>query len=139
MKTMVRYTPVDRFFDELWNTMPMDCRVNIATPALDVVEADDAVEVRVNLPGIDPDTVNIEFEKGVLTIETQLAPAGENDAQPRYTHRERFAGAYKRSLRIPESLDTENASAEFHYGVLILRLPKKPEAQPIRIPVKAAR
>jgi len=89
----------------------------------------------VNLPGVNPDNVNIEFEDGVLTIGTSFA---EESSEETYTRRERYHGAYERSLRVPDSFDTQNAAARFENGVLYLTLPKKPEAQPLRIPISVS-
>lgn len=149
MARLVRWTPVaptiDRFFDDLWSTFPAsyrngenDQRNGAVAPAMDIIEHEDRVELHVNLPGIASDDVNIEFHEGVLTIATVEVELEEGEAPPKYTRRERYAGAYKRSLRVPDTLDTENAAADFENGVLYLTLPKKPEAQPIRIPVNAA-
>lgn len=140
MATLVRWTstrtPFDRFFEDLWKTFPTEERQEgVASPALDVIDAEDHVEVRVNLPGVSPDSVNIEFDDGILRISSEVRRE-ENEQKVNYTRRERFYGSYKRALRVPETLDTANAEARFENGVLYLTLPKKPEAQPIRIPVK---
>ena len=133
-----RAANLDRFFNDLWNTFPAEPENNTVAPPIDVIESDDTVQVHVNLPGVNPDDVNIEFEDGVLTITTTF----ENEASeegPNYTRRERYHGAYERSLRVPDSLDTQNASANFENGVLYLTLPKKPEAQPLRIPINVSK
>jgi HSP20 family protein len=132
-----RAASLDRFFNDLWNTLPAEREVNSATPPIDVIERDDTVEVQVNLPGINPDDVSIEFEGGVLTIATTFEEVSSEES-PTYTRRERYHGAYERSLRVPDSFDTQNAAANFENGVLTLTLPKKPEAQPLRIPVNVS-
>lgn len=132
-----RAASLDRFFNDLWNTFPTEREVDSVAPPMDVIEREDKVEVQVNLPGVNPDDVSIEFEDGVLTIATSFEEESSEEG-PNYTRRERYHGAYERSLRVPDSLDTQNAAANFENGVLHLTLPKKPEAQPLRIPVNVS-
>jgi HSP20 family protein len=84
-----------------------------------------------DLPGITPESVSIEVDKGVLTLKTPVREAEETT----YLRRERFHGAYERSVRLPDTIQEDAVNAYFENGVLTLVLPKKPEAQPIRIPV----
>lgn len=143
-----RAASLDRFFNDLWNTFPAEPENNSVAPPIDIIERDNTVEVQVNLPGVNPDDVNIEFEDGVLTIATHFEGANGEEANEEseegkegtnYTRRERYHGAYERSLRVPDSLDTQNAAANFENGVLYLTLPKKPEAQPLRIPINVSK
>ena len=133
-------TPFDRFFEDLYGSFENEHRDNVVAPRLDIIDGTESVEVQVELPGVAPEHVNIEFDKGILSIAT-IQPQVEGEtasesALPGYTRRERYQGAYRRTLRVPDTIDTGNASAHFENGVLYLNLPKKPEAQPIRIPVK---
>lgn len=159
MAKLVRWTPrtagtqrnlstFDRMFDEMWNTMygANNARYNTETarpvlrPAMDVVENEHAVIVRIDLPGIAPEDVNIEIDGDLLTINGELQSVETDDEKAeRYTYRERRFGAFKRSLRLADTLDTENAEATFENGVLALTLPKLPEAQPKRITVQTTR
>ena len=132
-----RAAHLDRFFNDLWNTFPSEQEKQSVAPPIDVIEHDDTVEVQVNLPGVNPDDVSIEFDDGVLTIATNFE-SEEAEEGPNYTRRERYHGAYERSLRVPDSFDTQSASANFANGVLYLTLPKKPESQPLRIPVNVS-
>ena len=147
-----RVRPFDTMFDELWNSMWAANNANnaqyntetarpVLRPAMDVIEEEDAVIVRVDLPGIAPEDVNIEVDGDLLTISGEVQAeeiSGDEDAK-RYTYRERRSGAFKRSLRIADTLSTENAEATFENGVLTLSLPKQPEAQPKRITVQTAK
>ena len=134
----------DKMFDEMWNGMwaANNARYNTETarpvlrPAMDVVEEENAFVVRVDLPGIAPEDVNIEVDGDLLTISGEVEVAETEDKQ--YTYRERRQGAFKRSLRLADTLDIENAEATFEHGVLTLTLPKQPEAQPKRITVRTA-
>lgn len=155
MTRIVRWTPVntlrtpvsnllDEFVNDIWSTSaasrPVEDAPQVAKPALDILETDSALELRFNLPGVASDAVSIQFDKGVLSISATVEAENENEIEgetSRYLRRERYTGEYRRSLRVPENIDSENASANFENGVLYLHLPKQPEAQPLRIPVKA--
>lgn len=120
---MVRWTPNDEI-------------VNRTTrmAALDVLDYEDHVEVRMDLPGVASEDVNIEVKDDVLTISANVK-SDETRETNKYTYRERYTGSYKRSLRVPETVNVQNAEAKFENGVLSLKMPKVPEPAPIRIPV----
>ncbi len=120
---MVRWTPHDEI-------------VNRTTrmAALDVLDYEDHVEVRMDLPGVASEDVNIEVKDDVLTISANVK-SDETRETNKYTYRERYTGSYKRSLRVPETVNVHNAEAKFENGVLSLKMPKVPEPAPIRIPV----
>jgi len=144
MARLVRWTPVnatpaqrsfDRFFEDFWKTANTAVRPGLAAPALDVINFDDHVEVMADLPGVSPENVNIEVKDGILTISTEIA-SDETHESGNYSYRERYQGSYQRSLRVPDTLDTQSAEAHFENGVLTLRIPRRQEAQPLRIAVK---
>lgn len=109
-----------------------------ARPALDVIERENDIVARLDLPGVAPENVNIEIKEGVLTISTEVS-SNETQEQANFTYRERYQGSYQRQLRLSDTIDAEKVEASFENGVLTLTLPKKPEAQPIRIPVNGGK
>jgi HSP20 family protein len=153
MVKIVRWNPnvqprnlrtMDRFFDDMWRNaygdrdrFESDTARPVLRPAMDVVENDDTLTIRMDLPGLSPDDVNIEIDDDVLTISAEREAPAE-DEQERYYHRERVYGAFKRSLRLPDTLDADGAEATFNNGVLSLVLPKRPETQPRKIKVETA-
>lgn len=138
----------DKMFDELWNSMwasdaparyHSETRQPVLRPTMDVVEEEHRVLIHVDLPGVAPDDVRIEVDGDRLTISGEIAaPEVNEEADGRCTYRERHSGAFKRTLRLADTLDTANAAASFAHGVLTLELPKLPEAQPKRITVQTA-
>jgi HSP20 family protein len=131
--------PFGQIFEELWrNTQPTTFANSAALrPAMDVVENDDEVVIRMDLPGLSPDDLNIQVDGDLLTISGEFAAADEQEDE-RYHYRERRAGEFKRSLRLSDQIDTEHVSATFEHGVLSLTLAKLPEAQPKQIKVQTA-
>lgn len=151
MANLTRFTPrslverrsatTPRTFDEMWESFWRDAwnmfdRDDMSTlaPALDVVENESNVTIRVDLPGIDPEHVNVEVEGDMLTISGEMGDTIEKEGE-RYHYRERSYGSFKRSLRLPDYVDAEAAEASFKNGVLNLSLPKREESKPHRIQI----
>jgi len=110
-----------------------------ATPAVDIVETDDAYEVSAELPGIDEKNIEVSLVDGSLTIKGEKEERSDEEKKGYYLH-ERHFGSFERRFRIPESVDPDRIEARFRKGVLTVTLPKKPEARKPakKIEVKAA-
>jgi HSP20 family protein len=128
------------WMNELQSQFGLDTEVTRSTsaPSLDVVEDENHMEFHVDLPGIAPENVQITVQNGLLSISAETRNENEQ-ADKNFVRRERYYGSYRRSLRIPDSLDAENAQADFEHGVLKLSFPKKPEAQARRIPIQGVK
>ena len=104
-------------------------------PSLDVAEDDEALRVRVEVPGIDPKDVHIEIHGGVLTLRGEKKDEkGEDKADPHW--RERRYGSFARAISLPEYVDHEKVEASYKDGVLTITLPKSAKAKPREIAVK---
>lgn len=106
-------------------------------PAMDVIENENDVTVRINLPGLNPDDIDIQVEDDLLTISGEIKTSEEQENE-RYHYRERSYGTFKRSLRLADTIDTDSIDATYENGVLALVLAKRPETQPKRIKVETA-
>ena len=98
------------------------------TPAIDIVEKDKALEVTAELPGLDAKNIDLQLSDGVLTIKGEKQEEKEEKTKDRYVSERRY-GSFRRSLQIPGSVDAEKIEASFKSGVLMVSLPKSPEAQ----------
>lgn len=109
-------------------------------PAMDIAERAEHYTIQVDLPGVNPDDVELAFEQNVLTVRgTKPSMLDEKTEEEYRLHaRERVAGAFERSLRLPDSVDAEGIEAHFDHGVLTVRIPKARAAQPRRIAIRAA-
>ncbi|WP_119068346.1 Hsp20/alpha crystallin family protein [Aggregatilinea lenta] len=131
-----------RTFDEMWDTLwrdawnmfDRDADSRHLAPAMDVVENENSVTIRVDLPGLDPGNVNVEVEGDTLTISGEMGDTVEKEGE-QYHYRERSYGSFKRSLRLPDYVNAEKADASFKNGVLNLTLPKREESKPRRIQI----
>ena len=106
-------------------------------PAVDVVENDNAITIKAELPGVEPKDVEITVENNVLTLKGERR--FEDEVKKEHYHRlERAYGTFARRFTLAENVDTEHIKAEFKNGMLILTLPKKAGFKRKAIEVKAA-
>jgi HSP20 family protein len=103
-------------------------------PPVDVVESEDKVVVRVNLPGVDPAKVGVVLLGNMLTIKAD-EPAGDPPAGETVHRRERPVGPFSRSIPLPAAVDPEKVAAESKHGVLTITLAKEERVKPRHIPV----
>ncbi len=104
-------------------------------PTIDVAESDDEVVVRAELPGIDPRELDVSVSGNQLVISGEKKEATERQGKDFHQNESRF-GSFRRSVRLPEGIDTEKVDAQFANGVLTMHLKKIPSALPKRIDVK---
>ena len=131
--SLIRFAPAS-FVSQLQD------EINRWVPPVDITEYADRFELAVDLPGVEPEKVEITLEDGVLSLsgERTAAPerAGEADAQVR-TRTERGHGRFFRRFVLPETVDAERVKATGRHGVLAITIPKQAKAQPRRIQVAA--
>jgi HSP20 family protein len=106
----------------------------LAAP-VDLSETDTAVEVRMDLPGVKPDDIDIQVNGNLLTITGQRKE--EKEEKGRTFHRvERTSGSFSRSITLPTAVNESEVAAEYRDGVLHITLPKSEVAKPHKIKVK---
>ncbi len=106
-------------------------------PAADIVEYADAYLVRLDVPGVSSDAIDIETDKGLLSITGERATFDDGD-DARLTRSERLSGKFVRRFTLPETADIEQIRAQARDGILEVRIPKLAEVQPRKISVEAA-
>ena len=119
---------------ELENKEESTIPVTTFMPATDIYEAEDALTVILEMPGVEKSNVNLHVEDGALNVEGRLDLAKYRGLQPLYT--EYNIGHYSRSFRLSSKIDQSKIAAEMKDGVLSLKLPKVKEAKPRTIQVK---
>ncbi len=107
-------------------------------PALNVGSTPTAVEIYAFAPGIDPATIDVNLDRGVLTIAGERrATAPERSDEKTTLHlNERFAGRFRRVISMPDDIDPTAVTAEYRDGVLHVSVKRKEAAQPRRIEVQ---
>ncbi|HEY3010520.1 MAG TPA: Hsp20/alpha crystallin family protein [Micromonosporaceae bacterium] len=137
--SVIRFEPFRDPFRELDRLMSMAAsgtRAPLGMP-MDVYRSEDGnYHIEADLPGVDPDSVEVTVEQGALTIQAERTPHyGDTD---QVVVAERPQGSFTRQLSLGEGADSENLSAEYADGVLHLTIPASPKTQPRRIEITRA-
>lgn len=119
-------------FRRFWERGPLTAWT-ASFPAVDLYETDREVVVEADLPGVDPNDIEVEVADQRLRIRGTIRRAEEREERGVY-RRERHFGSFVRTVALPEDVDVEQARASMREGVLKLRLPKK-EGPRRRIPI----
>ncbi|MGE3819065.1 MAG: Hsp20/alpha crystallin family protein [Isosphaeraceae bacterium] len=133
---------LNRLFDDYWApgrfagrpSTPTDLDPTTWVPPIDVVETPDSYVVTVEVPGVDPGTIDLSVTGNVLTLRGNK-PVTENE--PPALLQERRFGPFHREIPLNGAFDFESAQAEARLGVLVIRLPKREAARPRTIPVQS--
>lgn len=106
-------------------------------PAVDIVEHKDHFIVRADLPGVDPEGIDVSMENGILSLagERDTADRSEIEGVSRF---ERTSGRFLRRFTLPDTADAEHISARYTNGILEISIAKLPEVRARRITVEAA-
>ena len=133
--TVLRYEP---WSVRLFNTPATTAAETGAwLPASDIYEETSQFLIHIDLPGVDPTSVEITSEQGVLTVR------GKRDLQRQdnpegYRRVERLSGEFQRRFSLPETADAQSIRARAINGVLEIAIPKLAQVQPRKIVVEAA-
>lgn len=106
-------------------------------PALNVGGTPDTVEIYAFMPGVDPATVEIVVDRGILTIAGERASSlPPEDSRAALHMAERFAGRFRRMLTLSDDIDPNGISAAYRDGVLHITAKRHESAQPRRIAIQ---
>jgi HSP20 family protein len=105
-------------------------------PAVEILDTPQAIVLRVELAGVQPEDVRIELDDDVLVIRGERRQEEALDKE-QYQSTEWHYGAFQRSITLPRSVKREAIEATYENGVVELRVPKAAEVQPQQIELKA--
>jgi HSP20 family protein len=103
-------------------------------PAVDVYEDEHNVTLKIEVPGIDEKDIDVRIENRTLTV-TGERKFEKEEKEENYRRVERQYGSFSRTFTLPNTVDTENVSADYEKGVLKIKLAKKAESKPKQIKV----
>ena len=134
--SVMRFDPFGdpfRGLDRLTSQLMSGTRTPMAMP-MDVWQAEDGYHVALDLPGVDPASVEITTERNMLTIRAERR--AEYGQGQNVLLAERPQGRFTRQLQVGDALDTGSVQATYDNGVLLLTIPMSQAAQPRRIEVQ---
>jgi len=131
---------MDRFLDRMpsieWPELHDGGRTFL--PSVDVVEEDDEIIVTAEVPGMDPEDIDIRVSGDELSIHGEKRETTETNDGGRH-HCERRYGMFTRRIELPTSADMDSVEAEQHEGVLTIRVKKHPETTSRHIDVRGGK
>lgn len=117
---------MDQFFKDILG----GTQYNQATvPPVNVKETETAFALELVAPGLKKENFNIEIDKDLLTISSEIKTENIEEQEGKFTRREFRSASFKRSFKLPENVKAENINASYQDGILTVTLPKKEEAQ----------
>ena len=128
---LIRFDPfreLDRMFDQAMN------QARQPSFPMDAYRHGDTIVVHFDLPGVDPGSIDIEFERQVLTVTAERSWQPTEGDQVLAT--ERVHGRFQRQIMLGDGLDTERLTATFEHGVLSVTIPVAEKAKPRKINVE---
>ena len=130
---MLRFMDPFEEVDRMFNTF--SGRTPAGIMPLDAYAKDDVYTLRFDVPGVDPEDVDLTVEGEILTV-TAERPVEETEGAT-WLLRERPAGAHRREVRLGDRLDTARVEAHYDNGVLTVTVPMREEAKPHKVSVRS--
>jgi len=131
------FSDLDKFFgDDNW-LMPVFPRIELTKPAMDIKETDKEVIAEIEIPGFDPEKVDVSVEDGVLRVKGSMDKKKE-EKEKGYWRKEIRTGSFERMVRLPVAVKENAVEATYEKGVLKIVMPKaeiKPKSK-VKIQVK---
>jgi len=143
--TLMKYEPWN-LLDQMRREMDraLDTRTaegsSVATsdwvPAVDIKEEKDSFVIVADIPGVDPNDIEVHMENGMLTIKGEKE-SEKKDEREGYKRVERSFGSFYRRFSLPDTADAEKIAAKSNNGVLEVRIAKQDQVQPRKISVNS--
>ena len=108
-----------------------------AFPPINMGVTQDAVEIYAFAPGIDPSKLEVNVDRGILTIAGERAGDLPQESEKVSVYAdERFAGPFRRAISLPDDADSSRIDANYRDGILRISVPKRENAKPRRIEIR---
>ncbi|WPX99436.1 Hsp20/alpha crystallin family protein [Candidatus Megaera polyxenophila] len=130
----------DSIFDDLFNelySLPTSFLSKSGmdlSPRIDISETDSEYKIEAELPGINQKEIDVKIDNNILTIKGKKEDIKE-EKEKNYHLRERYYGAFQRSISLPNNIEPEKIKASFENGVLNISVPKSDKRTPKKIEI----
>src|SRR5256885_6618754 len=126
---------VNRVFGDLLERAGEESNLTPWAPAVDIFETEQELVVKADLPGVNPQDLDIRVENNILTIRGERKFENNKVNEENYLRVERAYGPFSRSFALANSVKSDAIKADYQNGVLALSIPKREEAKPKQIKV----
>jgi HSP20 family protein len=123
----------DRFAQRVFGTTNGGALTRRSVIPMDSIRRDGEVELRFDLPGIDPESIEVTVDRGVLSVSARRSEEYAEGERP--YRRERVMGSFTRRVYLSDAVDSEKIDAAYSGGVLSVRLPLLEKAQPRKVEI----
>jgi HSP20 family protein len=127
------FRELDRLTQQVFGTAPGTWSRPMAMP-MDAYRSGDEFVVAFDLPGVTPDSIELDVERNVLTVRAERRPVATGENVEMQVS-ERPLGVFSRQLFLGDALDSEHINANYEHGVLGLRIPIREQAKPRKIEI----
>jgi HSP20 family protein len=141
MTSLVRFDPwgMMRDLDRLFEEGARRIGDSPWMPRVDVFEKGSNLVVRAEVPGVDPEHIDVTVESGTLTITGSRSFEKDEEIEGGFHRKEIFEGRFKRTVLLPEGTDADAVTAATKDGILEISVPKRPEVLPHKVSVDVQR
>lgn len=133
---MTSYSPF-RDIDRVFNQLASSAALNARTMPMDLYRDGDEFIVKIDLPGVDVDSIDIDIDDRTLSVRAERKPVEmvQQSESNRWVSRERAFGSYARQLTLGPGLNLSAVEADYSDGVLTLTIPVAEEAKPRKVKI----
>lgn len=128
-------------FDALFTGMPSSIRTagRVSFPPINVGSTDETVEIVAFAPGIDPKSMELTIDRGVLTLSGERREEkSASEPQTRRYAQERFTGKFRRVIELPQNIDSSKVQARYANGCLTISVAKQQPSRATPITIQSA-
>jgi len=97
-------------------------------PMADIIEKEQSYEIKVDVPGMKKDDINISIKDSILTLSGEKTEEHEEENR-NFFRKERAYGKFERSFRVPQDIDPDSIKAKYEDGVLTVEVPKSEKSK----------
>ena len=135
------FSQIDRLQREMQQVFGMEPDIRglarSGFPTMNIGSTPQSIEVYAFIPGIDPNSIDVHLERGVLTLSGERQPEFASAAEQDNLHiNERFAGRFRKVISLSDDIDPDGVTARSRDGVLHISVKRRQEMQPRRISVQ---
>ena len=136
-RSLVTFPAFNKIFDDFFPgfTGSPESPSMTMRPSVDVLETDDKVVLKADMPGLDKDGIKVVVDDGLLTI-SGTRKTEQTDENNGTVRSERFVGSFRRSFNLPTWADSSKVGANYTNGVLEVTIPKTEAAKPKEVEIQ---